>query len=76
MFSCITGYMYIFYQIFTMENMENLKSVKSIAESKLKMSLIRNTQSLHNKDMLQTFYKSLQLVCKLKIKDNDFPYFP
>ena len=50
-----------------MENMENPESVKSIAETKLKMYLIINTQSYRDKEFLQIFLKSLQFACKFKI---------
>ena len=56
--------------------MENLESVKSTVESNFKMCLIINIESFHDKEILQIFDKSLQLVCKLKNRHNDFPYFP
>ena len=63
-------------QNFTVENMENLESIKRTVESNFKMCLIINTESFHDMEILQIFYKFLQLVCKLKNLHNDFPDFP
>ena len=59
-----------------MENVENLENVKSIAESNLKVSLMKNIQSVHDKEILHALYRSLQFFCKLKNQHKDFPYFP
>ena len=40
------------------------------------MCLIINIQSFHDKEILQIFYRSLQLVCKLKNHHNDFSNVP
>ena len=65
-----------FSQNFTVENMENLESVKNTVESNFKTCLIINIESFHDKEILQIFDKSLQLVCKLINYHNDFPDFP
>ena len=56
-----------------MENIENLESVTSNAESNFKKCLTENIQSFHDKEILQTFYRSLQFVLKLKYQSTDFP---
>ena len=64
-----------FSQNFTVEYMENLESVKSIAKSNFKMVLIGNIQGFYDEEILRIFYKSIQLVCKLKNHHNNFPDF-
>ena len=58
-----------------MVNIENLESVKSTVQSNFKICLIINIESFHNKEISQIFYKSVQLVYKLKDHHNDFPDF-
>ena len=54
----------------SMENIESRESVKSLAESNFKMCLIinRSIEGFYDKDILQIFSRSLQLVCKFNKK--------